>query len=145
MRERPKRSPKKKNNKRETIMKKMMRTTALGGALVFMAASAQAMDDGFMVGNTTFKLGGYVDLDVHMTEYSAGTTPANRIDGDMYIPSLTPTGAANAEGSEHFDFQSETSRLSFAAMNGDTKGYIEIDFLGDNANDRATFSVKFAF
>ena len=39
-------------------MKKMMRTTALGGALVFMAASAQAMDDGFMVGNTTFKLGG---------------------------------------------------------------------------------------
>jgi hypothetical protein len=30
-------------------------------------------------------------------------------------------------------------------MNGDTKGYIEIDFLGDNANDRATFSVKFAF
>ena len=121
-------------------MKKMMRTTALGGALVFMAASAQAMDDGFMVGNTTFKLGGYVDLDVHMTEYSAGTTPANRIDRDMYIPSLTPTGAANAEGREHFDFQSETSRLSFTAMNGDTKGYIEIDFLGDNANERVSNS-----
>ena len=58
-------------------MKKMMRTTALGGALVFMAASAQAMDGGFMVGNTTVKLGGYVDLGLHMTEYSAGTTPAN--------------------------------------------------------------------
>lgn len=61
-------------------MKKLTRTTALGGALVFMAASAHAMDDGFMVGNTAFKIGGYVDLDVHMTEYSSGTTPANRID-----------------------------------------------------------------
>lgn len=119
-------------------MKKMMRTTALGGALVFMAASAQAMDDGFMVGDTTFKIGGYVDLDVHMTEYSSGTTPANRIDRDMYIPSLTPTG--DSEGSEHFDFQAETSRLSFTAMNGGTKGYIEIDFLGDNADERVSNS-----
>ena len=119
-------------------MKKMMRTTALGGALVFMAASAQAMDDGFMVGNTTFKIGGYVDLDVHMTEYSSGTTPANRIDRDMYIPSLTPTG--DGESSEHFDMQAETSRLSFTAQNGGTTGYIEIDFLGDNANERVSNS-----
>lgn len=120
-------------------MKKMMRTTALGGALVFMVASAHAMDDGFMVGNTTFKIGGYVDLDVHMTEYSNGTTPANRIDRDMYIPSLTPT-AADGDSSEHFDMTAETSRLSFTAMNGGTKGYIEIDFLGDNANERVSNS-----
>lgn len=120
-------------------MKKMMRTTALGGALVFMAASAQAMDGGFMVGNTTFKLGGYVDLDLHMTEYSNGTTPANRIDRDMYIPSLTPT-TADGESSEHFDMQAETSRLSFTAKNGGTTGYIEIDFLGDNADERVSNS-----
>lgn len=119
-------------------MKKMLQTTALGGALVFMAASAQAMDDGFMVGDTTFKIGGYVDLDVHMTEYSSGTTPANRIDRDMYIPSLTPTG--DGAGSEHFDMTAETSRLSFTAMNGGTKGYIEIDFLGRNANERVSNS-----
>lgn len=120
-------------------MKKMMRTTALGGALVFMAASAQAMDGGFMVGNTTFKIGGYVDLDIHMTEYSSGTTPANRIDRDMYIPSLTPT-TADGESSEHFDMQAETSRLSFTAKNGGTTGYIEIDFLGDNADERVSNS-----
>ena len=121
-------------------MKRMLRTTALGGALVFMAASAQAMDmkDGFMVGDTSFKIGGYVDLDIHMTEYSNGTTPANRIDRDMYIPSLTPTG--NGEGSEHFDFTTETSRLSFTAKNGGTTGYIEIDFLGDNADERVSNS-----
>jgi hypothetical protein len=148
------RPPKKKNNKRETIMKKMMRTTALGGALVFMAASAQAMDDGFMVGNTTFKLGGYVDLDVHMTEFSkkanvdgnAVNVAANSIVRDMYIPGATPTALANDmtagvnDSQEYFDFQAETSRLSFTAMNGDTKGYIEIDFLGDNADERVSNS-----
>ena len=85
-------------------MKRMLRTTALGGALVFMAASAQAMDmkDGFMVGDTSFKIGGYVDLDVHMTEYSksppAGASAvhvnhANTILTAICIfPLLTPTG-----------------------------------------------------
>jgi hypothetical protein len=121
-------------------MKKMMRTTALGGALVFMAASAQAMDGGFMVGNTTFKMGGYVDLDLHYTDYSAGTTPANRIDRDMYIPSLTPTGPADANGNTHFDMQAQTSRLSFTAKNGGTTGYIEIDFLGGDGNERVSNS-----
>jgi hypothetical protein len=121
-------------------MKKMMRTTALGGALVFMAASAQAMDGGFMVGNTTFKMGGYVDLDLHMTEFSAGTVGANSIARDMYIPSVTPTGPASAEGSEHFDMQAETSRLSFTAKNGGTTGYIEIDFLGRNLDERVSNS-----
>lgn len=110
-------------------MKKMMRTTALGGALVFMAASAQAMDDGFMVGNTTFKLGGYVDLDVHMAEFSNGPDDANHISSDIYIPSTTPT-TPNGESSENFDMTIETLRLSFTAMNGDTKGYIELDFWG---------------
>lgn len=125
-------------------MKKMMRTTALGGALVFMVASAHAMDDGFMVGNTTFKIGGYVDLDIHMTEFSAGTIGANSIVRDMYIPGATPTHwSGEDEGpqsSEYFDMSAETSRLSFTAMNGGTKGYIEIDFLGDNANERVSNS-----
>lgn len=121
-------------------MKGMLRTTALGGAMVFMAASAQAMDmkDGFMVGDTKIKIGGYVDLDIHMTEYTSGSTPANRIDRDMYILSLTPTG--NGEGSEYFDFSAETSRLSFTAKNGGTTGYIEVDFLGRNANERVSNS-----
>ena len=121
-------------------MRKLFIGTALCGAFVSSAMSSQAMDmkDGFMVGDTTFKLGGYVDLDVHMTEYSSGTTPANRIDRDMYIPSFTPTG--NGEGSDHFDFTTETSRLSFTAKNGGTTGYIEIDFLGDNADERVSNS-----
>ena len=130
-------------------MKRMLRTTALGGALVFMAASAQAMDmkDGFMVGDTSFKIGGYVDLDIHMTEFSksppAGASAvhvnhANTIGRDMYIPSLTPT--AVDESLEYFDFTTETSRLSFTAKNGGTTGYIEIDFLGDNANERVSNS-----
>ena len=128
-------------------MKKLMRTTALGGALVFMAASAHAMDDGFMVGNTAFKIGGYVDLDVHMTEFSksppAGASSvhvnhANTIGRDMYIPSLTPT--AVDESLEYFDMTAETSRLSFTAKNGGTTGYIEIDFLGDNADERVSNS-----
>lgn len=130
-------------------MKKMMRTTALGGALVFMAASAQAMDDGFMVGNTTFKIGGYVDLDVHMTEFSKSppadatavhVNHANTIGRDMYIPSLTPT--AVDQSLEYFDMTAETSRLSFTAKNGGTTGYIELDFLGDNKDERVSNSHK---
>lgn len=127
-------------------MKKLMRTTALGGALVFMAASAHAMDDGFMVGNTAFKIGGYVDLDVHMTEFSKKAikdgapinVDANSIVRDMYIPGATPTAAD--ESQEYFDMSAETSRLSFTAKNGGTTGYIEIDFLGDNADERVSNS-----
>jgi len=125
-------------------MKKMMRTTALGGALVFMVASAHAMDDGFMVGNTTFKIGGYVDLDIHMTEFSAGprsdtgNAPGGSLVRDFYIPSVTPTG--DGESSECFDMTARTSRLSFTAKNGGTTGYIELDFLGSGGNERVSSS-----
>lgn len=127
-------------------MKRMLRTTALGGALVFMAASAQAMDmkDGFMVGDTSFKIGGYVDLDIHMTEFSAGARSdtgsgaGGSLVRDFYIPSVTATG--NGEGSEYFDMTARTSRLSFTAKNGGTTGYIELDFLGSGGNERVSSS-----
>jgi hypothetical protein len=127
-------------------MKKLYLSTALCGAFLLSAMPSHAMDmkDGFMVGDTKIKIGGYVDLDIHMTEFSAGTIAANSIARDMYIPGATPTAIGDDSdprvSSEHFDFSAETSRLSFTAENGGTKGYIEVDFLGRNSNERVSNS-----
>ncbi|MEL6662630.1 MAG: DcaP family trimeric outer membrane transporter [Pseudomonadota bacterium] len=87
--------------------------------------------DGFQVGDTTFKISGFVDADTHITALSDGQIASNSIARDFYIPSATPIGG---DDSTQTDLTAQATRLGVTAqrqVNGKTlTGYLEMDFLG---------------
>lgn len=90
-----------------------------------------ASQSGFIVGDTTFKLSGFIDVDANVTALSDGNIASTSIARDFYIPSATPIGG---DDSAQTDLTAEASRLAVTAERtvGDKKitGYIEMDFLG---------------
>ncbi len=90
-----------------------------------------ASTSGFMVGDTTFKLSGFIDVDAHVTSMSDGGLPSTSIARDFYIPSATQIGG---NGSNFSDLTAEGSRFAMTAqkpVGGKTlTGYLELDFLG---------------
>ena len=64
-------------------------------------AATAPKTDGFLVGDTTLKFGGIVDLDVHATSLSDGSIASSSIARDFYIPGATPVGG---EGADFTDF-----------------------------------------
>ena len=87
--------------------------------------------DGFRVGDTTLKFGGFVDADVHVTSLSDGAIAGSSIARDFYIPGATPIGG---DSMTFTDFTAESSRFFLAASRpvGDKtlSAHIEMDFLG---------------
>ncbi len=94
------------------------------------AESAPSID-GFTVGDTTFKIGGFIDADFHATNFSEGEVASNSIVRDFHIPGATPIGGSESTVT---DFSAQASRISFTGQRevGDKKvtGYLELDFLG---------------
>ena len=90
-----------------------------------------ASDAGFTVGDTTFKISGFIDVDANVTSLSDGQIGSTSIARDFYIPSATPVGG---EDSTTTDLSAEASRFAVTAerMVGEKKltGYLELDFLG---------------
>lgn len=90
-----------------------------------------ASTDGFMVGDTTFKISGFIDVDAHATTLSDGGLSSTSIARDFYIPSATPIGG---DETSFTDFTAEASRFALTAQKpaGDKTitGYLELDFLG---------------
>ena len=90
-----------------------------------------ATNTGFMVGDTTFKLAGFIDVDAHATTLSEGGIGSNSIARDFYIPGVTPIGGTDTSFS---DLTAQGSRFALTAQKpaGDktVTGYIEMDFLG---------------
>ncbi len=86
---------------------------------------------GFMVGDTTFKLSGFIDVDGHVTTLSDGMIASNSIARDFYIPGATPIGA---DETTFTDITAQASRFALTAQKpvGDKTltGYLEMDFLG---------------
>jgi len=103
---------------------------------------SSASSTGFMVGDTSFKIGGYVDLDVNTTQFSDGSVASKSAGRDFYFPNGTPIGGAKTQST---DFTAETSRLNFTAtrdVNG-TKvvGFLDFDLFGSaQGNERVTNS-----
>lgn len=101
------------------------------------AAPASETVDGFRVGDAIVKVGGYADLDVHVTSLSDGQIAANSIARDFYIPGATPIGG---EQSTATDFTAEASRIFLSGtqnVNGSpVTAYIEMDFLGSLQGDQ---------
>ncbi|MEL6566883.1 MAG: DcaP family trimeric outer membrane transporter [Pseudomonadota bacterium] len=87
--------------------------------------------DGFVVGDTTFKISGFIDADTHITALSDGQIGSNSIARDFYIPSATPIGG---DDSTQTDLTAQATRFAVTAqrqVGGKAlTGHIEMDFLG---------------
>ena len=99
--------------------------------------SAQTANaDGFMVGDTRVRIGGFMDLDAHVTTLSDGAIASGSIARDFYIPGATPVGG---EETTTTDFTAESTRIFVNAsrdVNGRAAtGYLEVDFLGSLQGD----------
>ncbi|MEO1662197.1 MAG: DcaP family trimeric outer membrane transporter [Pseudomonadota bacterium] len=90
-----------------------------------------ATDAGFMVGDTTFKIAGFIDVDAHATTLSDGSIASNSIARDFYIPSAIPIGG---DETSFTDITAQASRFALTAQKpaGDKTitGHLEMDFLG---------------
>lgn len=106
------------------------------------APSGLVEKSGFQIGDTTFRIGGFVDLDTHVTHLSGGAIGSNSIARDFFIPSVTPIGG---ESTTVTDLTAQASRFSISAQR-DVSGekataHIELDFLGSfQGNERVTNS-----
>ncbi len=104
---------------------------------------AMSKNTGLMINGTNFKIGGYIDFDLHHTQLSDGAIASGSIARDLYIPGATPV--ASGESTSTTDFTAQASRLSISAdrdANGKKiLGYVEVDFLGSlQGNQRVTNS-----
>ena len=109
-----------------------------------LAASpaASASGSGFQVGDTTFKIGGFIDVDAHVTSLSDGAISSSSIARDFYIPSVTPIGGDETLTT---DLTAQATRFSIGASRlvGAEKAtaLIEMDFLGSSqGNERVSNS-----
>ena len=105
--------------------------------------------DGFQVGATTFRIGGFIKADALFTDYSAGDAPAGT-SRDLYQPGATPVGGAS-EDDLSVDFHGKQTRLSLTAtraVEGHTlSGYLEGDFQtapGTQGSEMTTNGYNFA-
>jgi hypothetical protein len=99
--------------------------------------------DGFRVGKSTFKIGGYIKLDSNLTRYSGGDTASVAFGDDFYLPAQIPVGGA----SEGWDLN-YNARETRIFITGETEvgnghklsGRVEFDFqaVATNADERAT-------
>ena len=103
-----------------------------GAARTIEADRPVASTNGFQVGETTFKISGFIDADAHVSSYSdGGPIASGSIARDFYIPSVTPIGG---DETTQTDLTAEATRFALTAQrpagDKDITGYIELDFLG---------------
>ncbi len=121
----------------DTVQRLEARVDAAETAQANRAAEEAAPSKGFQVGDTTVRVGGFVDLDLHVTELSDGAIGANSIARDFHIPPATPVGG---EKTQFTDLTAEATRF-FLSANRKTGGrnvaaHIELDFLGSMQGDQ---------
>lgn len=86
--------------------------------------------DGFRIGSTTVKLGGFVRLNAIASRYSDGEVAVGGLGKEFYLPQQIPVGGGHS--SEDLLFSARQTRLVFSTatpVNGtDAKTLIEFDF-----------------
>ena len=117
-------------------------TAGLTAGVLFSAVSAHAATIG-TIGNTSFKIGGFVKFDAMASSYSDGTLSSGNIGRDFYLPSLTPVGGT--EENTTIDMHARQTRFNLGTdskVDGHTlKTFIELDFLATpNGDERITNS-----
>lgn len=92
--------------------------------------TAVASSDGFRIGNTTVKLGGFVRLNVIASRYNDGEVAVGGLGKEFFLPQQIPVGGGFS--SEDLLFSARQTRLVFSTatpVNGvDAKTLIEFDF-----------------
>lgn len=94
-------------------------------------AAAATPKDGFRVGGTTFRIGGYVKVDFIGSDFSGGDPLADAIVNNYYIPAQIPVGGR----SEGFDLTTSVRETRTILQSetpvgeGVIKGLVEVDFL----------------
>ncbi len=93
-------------------------------------AANSAPTDGFRVGNTTVKLGGFVRLNVIASRYSDGEVAVGGLGKEFFLPQQIPVGGGFS--SQDLLLSARQTRLVFSTatpMNGtDIKTLVEFDF-----------------
>lgn len=97
---------------------------------------------GFRIGDTTLRIGGYVDFDFHTTAFDDGALPSGSPARDFYIPGATPVGGERTTTS---DMTAQSTRFSVAATRevGDAlaTAYLETDYIvTTEGNERVSSS-----
>lgn len=112
--------------------------------IIAPAASGAKAGSGFTVGDTTFKLGGFVDFDAHVSRFSDGAPASSSAGRDFHIPFTTAVGdGSNTETVTDFTAQATRFSVSAARDVGGKKAtaHIETDFLvTGQGNERITNS-----
>jgi hypothetical protein len=94
------------------------------------AATKSAPTDGFRVGNTTVKLGGFVRLNVIASRYSDGEVAVGGLGKEFFLPQQIPVGGGFS--SQDLLLSARQTRLQFSTatpMNGtEIKTLVEFDF-----------------
>ncbi len=93
-------------------------------------ATKSAPTDGFRVGNTTVKLGGFVRLNVIASRYSDGEAAVGGLGKEFFLPQQIPVGGGFS--TQDLLLSARQTRLQFSTstpMNGtDIKTLVEFDF-----------------
>lgn len=123
---------------RKTRIASTLASLLIGAASLTAMTTANANTE-FSVGDTDFRFGGYIKLDVLTSRFDNGTLPSGSIGRDFYIPGLTPVGGGTSNTVT--DFHARESRFYFGTThqlsNGETiSGYFEFDFLGTADGDK---------
>ena len=84
---------------------------------------------------TEFSFSGFIKHDMMVSRYSAGSTPANSILRDFYVPAAIPVGGDSS--TTDFDTHIRESRFSFNVLrpDEDLQAYLEFDFSARTGGD----------
>ncbi|MEZ5681675.1 MAG: DcaP family trimeric outer membrane transporter [Erythrobacter sp.] len=95
--------------------------------------------NGFRVGSTTVKIGGYAKLDAKSIRTSAGQLPGDSVGRDFLIPSLIPVGTGDSSGWDtHFHARQSRLVIGTSTPVGDKAvgTHLEMDFLVTAGGDQ---------
>ncbi len=114
----------------ETALETLKAELAAAKAKAAAPAPVAAPVEGFKVGNTTVKFGGFVKVVGTFSEFSNGEVAANTTGRDFYLGQSIPT-TVGGKKSQVFDTQAKQTRFT-ASLTSDVaghvvKGYLEAD------------------
>ncbi|WFL78986.1 DcaP family trimeric outer membrane transporter [Altererythrobacter arenosus] len=94
--------------------------------------------NGFRVGDTTIKIGGYAKMDAKSIRTSGGQLPGDSVGRDFLIPSLIPVGGSSSDWDTHFHARQSRFIISTATPVGDKSigSHLELDFLVTAGGDQ---------
>ena len=116
------------------------------------SAQNQPPGTGFRIGNTTFRLSGFIKADAMVSDYSKGDTATNTLGRDFYLPQFIPVDDTPGAGEGvDFDAHAKQTRIVLntdTPMDGKTvSAHIEADFQtspGTQGSERTTNGYNFA-